>query len=93
MANKEQITVADTGIDRRRTSVFKKESTETNQSLGGDDALQVFVNHDQVNFVLTEATNKTLLRKIDLMLMPVSLVSVLHDAEVELPSYSSWCMV
>lgn len=93
MANKEQITVADTNIEKRMTNVFQRKNAKTNRVLGGDDALQVFVNQENVNFGLTKATSKALLRKIDLTMMPVSLVSAVHDAEVEPTSCSSWYLV
>ena len=83
MANKEQITVADTNIERSMTNVFQSKNAEPNRVLGGDEALQVFVHQENVNFGLTKAKNKALLRKIDLTMMPVSLASAAHDAEVE----------
>ena len=89
MANKEQITAADTNIERRRTNVFQGKIAQADWVLGADDALQVFVNQENVNFGLTKARNKALLRNIDLMMMPVSPAFAVLGAEVEPASCSS----
>ena len=53
--------------------VEKKAASETilKHGLDADEALKAFVGHDGERLVLDEATNKRILRKIDMNILPV----------------------
>lgn len=63
------------GNDPASTEAVTNSATATilKHGLDADEAMKAFIGYETRNLVLDEATNKRLLRKIDLNIMPASL--------------------
>ena len=61
--------------DKESISATHQETT-VHHAQDADEAWKVFAGLDPATIVVDEATNKRLLRKIDLMLMPVRLLQI-----------------
>lgn len=75
--------------DKESTSAADQETT-LHHTIDADDAWEAFAKLDRATIVLDEATNQKLLRKIDLMLMPVRYCSntTRHCAHADVVSFS-----